>query len=116
TPFHTARDNLITAIEQKRALITGMLTQLRNLLSVIAQFDKYLARITKDHVPARAMRFYPRATVTKIVADAQAATLTPDEVLGYRFYLDDIPAMDKSLASTAPAAQGEIDGRFEEIQ
>ncbi|WP_128918014.1 hypothetical protein [Bradyrhizobium nanningense] len=117
TPFHAARDNLVGQIEQKKALIHEMLVQLRNLLSVVAQFENYLSKISgKKALSENVTLFHPRSGAKALSTDGQPAALSAGEASEYGYYLDDVPALDPAKAKVASASATEVRGRFEEIQ
>jgi len=117
TPFHAARDNHVALIEQKKVVISDMLVQFKNLVSVLTQFENYLKQISKDKaISAGVVLFHPRSGAKLFAVGSTENILSADEQKEYDFYLDDISTVDLSDAKIATAASGEINGRFAEVQ
>ncbi|MCK1366375.1 hypothetical protein [Bradyrhizobium sp. 62] len=115
TPFHSARDNFVSQIEQRRAIIIAMLNDLKNVRSVIAEFEKYLKRVNELHAHSpNVMLFHSITSVTALVhPSALKPTLTTDETEAMKAYYSDVPKFDASAPVTLDLSDRvEIDGRF----
>lgn len=105
TPFHSARDNHVAVIEQRKAMISEMLGFLTSLSGVIQRFEKYLAKITGLGVPADGViLFHARnepigmaLSAVLMSGDADKASLNEEEARAYSYYYDDLPEVPSTL-------------------
>jgi hypothetical protein len=114
TPFHSARDNLVGQIEQRRAVITQMLIELKNIRSVIAEFEKYLKRVQALAALGDTVMLFHSITPVRMSAKLAAlnvnVTLTAEESEVMKAYYADAPRFDASVQ--ALLSHREVDGRF----
>jgi hypothetical protein len=105
TPFHTARDNHVALIEQRKQTLVQMLNQLSALSGMIQRFEKYLGRVTGLGVPFDGVVLFHARTEpvglalgARVLAELEvSANLSESEAAAYRYYYDDLPEVPATL-------------------
>ena len=112
TPFHTARDNHVAAVNLQIPVIAEKLSFLANLSGVIERFKNYLHRVSDLAVSSNEVVLFHQFSGAIPMAEGLAA-LSQEEEETYSDYYDGVPIITTALK--AERVVPEVDGAFEVV-